>query len=106
MMCHWKSLIFNFLDLLRVQLPAYPHQRVRLLHLTEAPLPLCGPAMLPCEEMSSPKTINIKQYLNTNNFLVNNRHFVIKSSQTTQLYITKVFDKQFNCHDYIKKHFS
>jgi hypothetical protein len=29
-----------------------------------------------------------------------------KSSQTTQLYITKVFDKQFNCHDYIKKHFS
>ena len=53
-MCHWKSLIFNFLDLLRVQLPAYPHQRVRLLHLTEAPLPLCGPAILPCEEMSSP----------------------------------------------------
>ena len=105
-MCHWKSLIFNFLDLLRVQLPAHPHQRVRLLHLTEAPLPLCDPAMLPCEEMSSPKTINIKQYLNTNNFLVNNRHFVIKSSQTTQLYITKVFDKQFNCHDYIKKHFS
>ena len=105
-MCHWKSLIFNFLDLLRVQLPDYPHQRVGLLHLTEAPLPLCGPAMLPCEEISSPKTINIKQYLNTNNFLVNNRHFVIKSSQTTQLYITKVFDKQFSCHDYIKIHFS
>ena len=104
-MCHWKSLIFNFLDLLRVQLPAYSHQRVRLLHLTEVPLPLCGPAMLPFEEMSCPKTINIKQYLNTNNFLVNNRHFVIKSSQT-QLYITKVFDKQFSCHDYIKNHFS
>ena len=59
-MCHWKSLIFNFLDLLRVQLPAYPHQRVRLLHLTEVPLPLCGPSMLHREEVSSPKTIKIK----------------------------------------------
>ena len=105
-MCHWKSLIFNYLDLLKVQLPPHPQQTVRLLHLTEVPLPLCGPAILPCEEVSSPKTINIKQYLNTNNFLVNNRHFFIKSSQTTQLYITKVFDKQFSCHDYIKNHFS
>jgi peptidoglycan hydrolase-like protein with peptidoglycan-binding domain len=40
-----------------------------------------------------PKTINIKQYLNTNNFSVNNRHFVIKSSQAAQLYNTKVFYK-------------
>jgi len=62
--------------------------------------------MLLCEEVSHPKTINIKQYLNTNNFSVNNRHFVIKSSQTTKLYITKVFYKQFSCHDYIKNHFS
>jgi len=27
----------------------------------------------------------------------------MKSSQATQLYITKVFDKQFSCHDYIKQ---
>jgi hypothetical protein len=47
--------------------------------------------MLHCVEVSSPKTINITQYLNTNNFSVNSRHFVMKSSQTTQLYITKVF---------------
>jgi hypothetical protein len=59
--------------------------------------------MLPSEEVCDPKTINIKQYLNTNNFPVNNRHFVIKSSQTTQLYNTKVVYKQFSCHDYIKK---
>jgi hypothetical protein len=39
------------------------------------------------------KTINIKQYLSTNHSLVNNRHCVIKYSQTTQLYITKVFEK-------------
>ena len=62
--------------------------------------------MLLCEEVCDPKTINIKQYLNTNNFSVNNRHFVIKSSQATQLYITKVFYNQFNCHDYIKNYFS
>jgi hypothetical protein len=40
--------------------------------------------------VSAPKTINIKQYLNTSNFTVNNRHVVIKSSQATQLYITSV----------------
>jgi hypothetical protein len=62
--------------------------------------------MLPSEEVSSPKTINIKQYLNTSNFTVNNRHFVIKSSQATQLYITKVFYRKFNFHDYIKNLFS
>jgi hypothetical protein len=49
--------------------------------------------MLHSEEVSIPITINIKQYLSTNHFLVNNRHFVIKYSQTTQLYITKVFEK-------------
>jgi ankyrin repeat protein len=30
----------------------------------------------------------------------------IKHFKTTQLYITKVFDKQFSCHDYIRKSFS
>ena len=59
--------------------------------------------MLPSEEVCDPKTINLKQYLNTNNFSVYNRHFVIKSSQTTQLYNTKVVYKQFSYHDYIKK---
>ena len=67
---------------------------------------MCGPAMLPGVEVSCPKTIDIKQYLNTNNFSVNNRHFVIKSSQATQLYITKVFYQQFSCHGYINNHFS
>ena len=60
----------------------------------------------PCAEVSSPKIINTTQYLNTNNFSINNRHAVIKSSQTTQLYITKVFYKQFSCNDYIKNNFS
>jgi hypothetical protein len=46
---------------------------VRLLHLAEVSLHLCGPAMLHSEEVSLPKTINIKQYLSTNHFLVNNR---------------------------------
>jgi hypothetical protein len=32
--------------------------------------------------------------------------FCHQSSQTTQLYITKVFYKQFSCHDYIKNLFS
>jgi hypothetical protein len=49
--------------------------------------------MLPSEEVCDPKTINLKQYLNTNNFSVNNKHFVIKSSEATQLYNTKVVYK-------------
>ena len=60
------------------------------------------PSLLHSEEVSYPKTINIKQCLNTNNFSVNNKHFVIKSSQSTQLYITNVFYKQFSCRGYIK----
>jgi hypothetical protein len=38
----------------------------------------------------------------TKYFSVNNRHFVIKSSQTKQLYITKNFYLQFSYHRYIK----
>jgi hypothetical protein len=61
--------------------------------------------LLPCVELSHPKTINIKQYLSTDNFSVNNRHVFIKSSQTTQLYITKVMYKHLCCHHHINIHF-
>jgi hypothetical protein len=56
--------------------------------------------MLQCVEVSSPKTINITQYLNTNNFSVNNRHIVIKISQATQFYITILINRflQVECH--------
>jgi hypothetical protein len=37
-----------------------------------------------------PKTINIKKYLSTDNFSVNNRHVVIKSSQTPTLYYKSI----------------
>jgi hypothetical protein len=94
------------LVLLRVLLPHWTLQRGRLLPLTDGLLPLCCPRLLPSEEVSSPKTINIKQYLNTSNFTVNNRHFVIKSSQASQLDITKVFYREFNFHDYITNLFS
>ena len=93
------------LVLLRVLLPHWTLQRGRLLPLTDGLLPLFCPRMLPSEEVSSPKTINIKQYLNTNNFSVNNRHIVIKSSQATQLDITKVFYREFNFHDCMKNLF-
>ena len=79
---------------------------MRLLALTEGLQPLFCPILLLCEEVFDPKTINIKQYLNTHNFSVNNRHFVIKSSQAILLYIAKVFHKQFSSHGYIKNHFS
>ena len=61
--------------------------------------------MLLGEEVSDPKTINKKQYLNTNNFSEKNRHFGIRFLEATQLYITKVYYKQFGCHGYIKNHF-
>ena len=72
---------------------------LRLLPLTERLLPLSCNELLHGEEVFYPKTINIEQYLNTNNFSVNNRHSVVKSSKATLLCITKVFDKQFSCLD-------
>ena len=66
---------------------------------------LCGPHMMLGVEVYSPKTIHIREYLNTKKFSVNNRHFVVKSSQLTQLYITKVFYKQFSCHHHIANNF-
>ena len=74
---------------------------MRLLSLTEALLHVLCHALLLCEEVSRPKTIIKIQYLSTNNVSRNNRHFVIKSSQATQLYITKVFYKQCSIHGYI-----
>ena len=52
---------------------------------------MCDLPILQCVEVSCPKTLNIKQYLNANNFSVNNRYFGIKSSQAALIYITKVF---------------
>jgi hypothetical protein len=78
---------------------------VRPLPLVTPLSHLCGPAMLPGVEVSHPKAINIKQYLSTDNFSVNNRHLVIKSSQTTQLYFRKVIYKHFSCHHHIKHNF-
>ena len=66
---------------------------------------LCDPSMLPGVEVSHPKAINIKQYFNTDNFSVNNIHCVIRSSQTTQFYITKVIYEQFSCYHHIENHF-
>jgi hypothetical protein len=79
---------------------------VKLLALTEALLHVFCHALLLCEEVSCPKTINKKQYLNTNNVSGINRHFVMKSSQATQRYISKVLYKQFSCHGYIENYFS
>ena len=61
---------------------------------------------MPSVEVTDPKTINIKQYLNTNNLSVNNINVVIKSSQATQLCITKVFHNKSSCHGCIENNFS
>jgi hypothetical protein len=47
------------------------HQKVRLLHLAEVSLHLCSPAMLHGEEVSLPKTINIKQFMTKFFFFIN-----------------------------------
>jgi hypothetical protein len=72
-----------------LELPDCSLHTRRLLPLIDCLPPLSCPCLLPSEEVSLPKTINIKQYLNTSNFSVNNRYFVIKSKQATQLDITK-----------------
>jgi hypothetical protein len=46
-------------------------QTVRPLPPLEPLSPLCFRSLLPGVEVSGPKTLNIKQYLNTNNFSSN-----------------------------------
>jgi hypothetical protein len=77
----------------------------RVIEMNHKMLILKKSSLLHSVEVSHPKTINIKQYLSTDNFSVNNWQVVTKSSQTTQLYITKANYKHFSCHHHIKKHF-
>ena len=39
---------------------------------------ICNYSLLTGVEVFCPKAINIKQYLNTNSFSINNKHFVIQ----------------------------
>jgi predicted HTH transcriptional regulator len=55
--------------ILKRLLPVCSQQTVRPLPPIEPLPPLCVPSLLPGVEVSCPKTINIKQYLNTNNFI-------------------------------------
>jgi hypothetical protein len=54
---------------------------VRPLFAVKSLSHVCDLPILHGVEVSCPKTINIKQYLNPNNFAVNNRYVGIKSSQ-------------------------
>jgi hypothetical protein len=54
---------------------------VRPLSAVKPLLYFCDLPILHGVEVSCPKTINIKQYLNRKNFPVKNRYFGIKSSQ-------------------------
>ena len=97
-MCHLKSLIFDCISFTEGLLPHCPQQTVRPLPSIEPLSPWGLPSMLQCVEVSCPKTINIKQYLNTNNFSSNlhkQHNFILQ----------KYFNKQFSCHHHIKKSF-
>jgi hypothetical protein len=48
--------------------------------------------MLPSEEVCDSKTVNIKQYLNTNNFSVNNRHFQVTHHFTPETENIEFYD--------------
>jgi hypothetical protein len=56
-------------------------------------------------EMFCAETENVEFYDLCRKNIIHVTLTTVKSSQTTQLYITKVFDKQFSCHDYIRKSF-
>ena len=69
---------------------------MRPLPLGEPLSHLCVPTLLTGVEGSGPKTINIKQYLNTNN-CSSNLH------KQHNLILKKYFYKQFSCHHHINK---
>ena len=67
-MCHLKSLIFDCISFTEVLITSFSTADSEALYPLEPLSHLFFPSMLPGVEVSSPKTINIKQYLNTNNF--------------------------------------
>ena len=100
-MCHLKSLIFDCTFCI-----SFTEGLITSLSTADSEAPASNrtlvtsvfPPMLPCVEVSCPKTINIKQYLNTNNFSSNlhkQHNFILQ----------KYFYKQFSCHHHIKKSF-
>ena len=64
MACHLKSLIFDCLNFTEGLITSLSTTHRGLLPLAEGLLPLFCHPLLPSEEVSDPKTINIKQYLN------------------------------------------
>jgi hypothetical protein len=98
LVCHLKSLIFDCISFTEGLITLLSQQTVRPLPPLEPLSHLCFHSMLPGVEVSCPKTINIKQFLNTNNFSSNlhkQHNFILQ----------KYFYKQFSCHHHIKKSF-
>jgi hypothetical protein len=66
---------------------------------------LCGHSMLPCVEVSHPKTINIKQYSSTDNFSYQTRrarscfNYVIELNQKMLMFKTFVTKNDCLCDD-------
>ena len=91
MMRHLKSLIFDSLS--------FTDSLITIMSTTDSEAPALNRMStnsvwpFPAAKWRGvwPLTINIKQYLKTNNFSVNNRNIVINSSQAAQLYTIKVF---------------
>ena len=59
---------------------------------------ICNYSLLTGVEVFCPKTIDIKQYLSTNNFSVNNKHFVI---QFLKIFKIGLLDPDMNKNNFV-----
>jgi hypothetical protein len=78
---------------------------VRPLSAVKPLLYFCDLPILHGVEVSCPKTINIKQYLNTNNFAVKTDILASNLHRQHEFILQNYFYKQFSWHHHIEKHF-
>jgi hypothetical protein len=97
-MCHLKSLIFDCIS--------FTEGLITSLSTADSEAPASNRTFV--NSVFPPHAAVCRGVLPSNNqykTIFNHKQFLIKSSQTTQLYTTKVFYKQFSCHHHIKKSF-
>ena len=98
-MCHLKSLIINCLSFTECLITSMSRADTGAPASTRTFVTSVFPS-------SAARCRGVLPYNNKYKTIFKHKQFLIKSSQTTQLYITKIFYKQFSCHHHIKNHFS
>ena len=98
LMCHLKSLIFDCLS--------FTEGLITFLSTADSEAPASTRNFI-SSVFPNPAALcrGVMPLSNKYKTIFKHKQFLINSSQTTQLYTTRVFYKLFSCHHYISNHF-